>query len=156
MGHGSVLELEVLDEQGVKQAADAVQQLTEFLRAHPTPTTRLQLVDSKAEGTAKIVVPSIAFMFFVDILAELANGNAVMVAPVRAELTTQQAADILNVSRPYLIKLLDGGTITYRRVGNRRKVLLADLINYKRNDEERRRETADELTREAQDLGLAY
>lgn len=148
--------LELLDEQGVEQAADAVEQLTQFLRAHSTPTTHVQLVSEEPDGVTRIVVPSVAFGLFVDILAELANGNAVTVAPVYAELTTQQAADLLNVSRPYLVKLLDEREIPYRRVGNRRKVLLSDLLEYKRRDEAIRREIADELTREAQDIGLAY
>ncbi len=156
MARGSVRELEVLNEQEAEQAANAVAQLTEFLRSHPTPTTHVQLVSEDPAGVTQIVVPSMAFGFFVDVLAELANGNAVTVAPVHAELTTQQAADLLNVSRPYLIKLLDQREIPYRRVGNRRKVLLVDVMEYKRRDEAMRREIADELTREAQDIGLNY
>lgn len=156
MARGSVRELELLDEQGVEQAADAVEQLTKFLRAHPTPATHVQLVPEDPDEATRIVVPSVAFGFFVDVLAELANGNAVTVAPVHAELTTQQAADILNVSRPYLVKLLDERAIPYRRVGNRRKVLLDDLLDYKRRDEAMRREIADELTQEAQEIGLTY
>ena len=156
MARGSVTELELLDEQGVEQAADAVEQLTQFLRAHPTPTTHVQLVSEEPDGMTSIVVPSVAFGLLVEILAELANGNAVTVAPVYAELTTQQAADLLNVSRPYLVKLLDQREIPYRRVGNRRKVLLSDLLDYKRRDEAIRRDIADELTREAQDIGLTY
>ena len=156
MARGSVRELELLDEQGARQAASAVEQLTEFLSSHPTPMTHVQLVSEDPDGVTPIVVPSVAFGFLVDILAELANGNAVTVAPVHAELTTQQAADLLNVSRPYLIKLLDGREIPYRRVGNRRKVRLVDLLEYKRRDEAMRREIADELTSEAQDIALDY
>ncbi|MCQ3814741.1 MAG: hypothetical protein KTU85_10060, partial [Acidimicrobiia bacterium] len=62
-------ELELLDEQGAEQAANAVEQLTEFLRAHPTPTTHVQLVSEDPDGVTGIVVPSVAFGFFVDILA---------------------------------------------------------------------------------------
>ena len=127
-----------------------------FLRAHPTPSTHVQLVPEDTDAVTTIMVPSVAFRFFVDVLAELANGNAVTVAPVHAELTSQQAADLLNVSRPFLIKLLDERAIPYRRVGNRRKILLVDLLDYKRRDETMRRDIAGELTREAEHIGLEY
>lgn len=156
MVQATIRDLELPDEQAAEQAANAVAQLTEFLRAHRTPTTHVQLITENTEAMTTIVVPSVAFRFFVDVLAELANGNAITVAPVHAELTTQQAADLLNVSRPYLVKLLDQREIPYRRVGNRRKVRLVDLIDYKRRDETLRRDIADELTREAQRIGLEY
>ena len=76
--------------------------------------------------------------------------------PVPAELTTQGAADILNVSRPYLIKLLDERKLPYRRVGNRRKVLLEHLLRYKQRDDEFRQGILDDLSREAQAIGLEY
>ena len=152
----TVRELELPDQTESAQAASAVQELTTFLRAHPTPTARVQLVADEADGETHVVVPAVAFRFFVDILAELANGNAVTVAPVHAELTTQQAADLLNVSRPYLIKLLEERRIPYRRVGNRRKVMLVDLLSYKRQDDAHREEILDELTQEAERLGLDY
>ena len=150
----AVRELELPDDAAAEQAAQAVADLTAFLRAHPTPTARVQLCADDPDAETQVVIPAVAFRFFVDVLAELANGNAVTVAPVHAELTTQQAADILNVSRPYLIKLLDDKQIPFRRVGNRRKVLLIDLLGYKRNDDRRRQEILDELTREASELGL--
>ncbi len=157
MARPSIRDLELPDKDAAEQAADAVERLTAFLRAHPTPTTHVQLVgENTSEKPISIVVPAVAFRFFVDVLAELANGNAVTVAPVHAELTSQQAADILNVSRPYLIKLLDDGQIPYRRVGNRRKILLTHLLEYKRRDEAHRREIADRLTREAELIGLEY
>jgi len=156
MVQATIRDLELPDEQAAEQAANAVAQLTEFLRAHPTPTTHVQLITENTEAMTTIVVPAVAFRFFVDVLAELANGNAITVAPVHAELTTQQAADLLNVSRPYLVKLLDQREIPYRRVGNRRKVRLVDLIDYKRRDETLRRDIADELTREAGKIGLEY
>jgi excisionase family DNA binding protein len=147
-------ELELPDETAAHQAAQAVADLNAFLRAHPTPTARVRLCTDDGSTETQVVIPAVAFGFFVDVLAELANGNAVTVAPVHAELTTQQAADLLNVSRPYLIKLLDEGKLPFRRVGNRRKVQLVDVLDYKRRDDARRQKLLDELTREAEDLGL--
>ena len=151
---GALRELELPDKTAADQAAQAVAELNAFLRAHPTPTGRVRLCTVEDGAEARVVIPAVAFRFFLDVLAELANGNAVTVAPVHAELTTQQAADILNVSRPYLIKLLDDERIPFRRVGNRRKVQLVDVIDFKRHDDVRRQKVLDELTREAEALGL--
>ena len=92
----------------------------------------------------------------VRILAELANGNAVTVLPVTQELTTQQAADMLNVSRPYFITLLETGKIPYRKVGTRRRVLCADVLAYKQREMADARKAVADLTGEAQKLGLGY
>jgi excisionase family DNA binding protein len=147
-------EIELPDQAAADQAAQAVAELSAFLRAHPTPTGRVRLCTEDDGSQTQVVIPAVAFRFFVDVLAELANGHAVTVAPVHAELTTQQAADVLNVSRPYLVKLLDEEHIPYRRVGNRRKVQLVDVLAYKRRDDARRQAVLDELTREAEELGL--
>ena len=102
----------------------------------------------------ELSLPTFAARLLVDALKALASGHAVTVVPVPAELTTQQAADILNVSRPFLIKLLDDRRIPYRRVGNRRKVHLGDVLRYKERDDQDRQRLLDDLAREAQTLGL--
>lgn len=146
-------QLAVPDEATANQAAEAVDILERFLRQHPSlPTASVSLTADDSDTTLQI--PGQALRLLVDILAQIANGNAVTVAPVHAELTTQQAADILNVSRPYLVKLLAERKLPHRRVGNRRRVLLADLLAYKRIDDADRRAIADELASEAQRLGL--
>ena len=97
-----------------------------------------------------------AFRLLNDILAEMAKGRGVTLLPVRPELTTQQAADLLNVSRPYLIGLLEQGKIPFRLVGQHRRVRLDDLMAYRQKDDEARRRIADELTADAQELGMGY
>lgn len=104
----------------------------------------------------QLSLPTFAARLLFDALTALAEGHAVTVVPVPAELTTQEAADILNVSRPYLIKLLDERKLPYRRVGNRRKVLLEHVLRYKRSDDQFRQGILDELSREAQAIGLEY
>ena len=88
------------------------------------------------------------------ILAHMAAGQSVAVVPHNAELTTQQAADLLNVSRPFLIGLLEAGEIEYHKVGTHRRIKAASLVEYQRRDDARRRSIADELTGLSQELGL--
>ncbi|MEX2291452.1 MAG: helix-turn-helix domain-containing protein [Mycobacteriales bacterium] len=84
----------------------------------------------------------------------MAAGQGVSVVPAHAELTTQQAANLLNVSRPFLIGLLDAGQIDFRKVGKHRRVKAASLMDYLRKDDQRRRDAADELSALTQELGL--
>ncbi|MNP74817.1 Helix-turn-helix domain protein [compost metagenome] len=91
-----------------------------------------------------------------NILSELALGNAVKVVPIHAELTTQEAADLLNVSRPHLVKLLDEGVIPHTKTGRHRRVRFADLMAYKELRDRASREAMDELAAQAQELGMGY
>ena len=77
-----------------------------------------------------------------------------MIFPQHAELTTMEAADILNVSRPYLIKLLEAGDIPYRKVGRHRRVRIEDVIQYKDDTDRRREAILDQMVAEAEKLGL--
>ena len=117
-------------------------------------SVRLRLEDG-GEGEV-ISVPSSALRLFLHLLAEMSQGNAVTLIPTHAELTTQQAADLLNVSRPYVVKLLDEGKIPSRAVGKYRRVRFDDLMAYKRKDDDSRAKILDQLTAEAQELGMGY
>jgi len=85
---------------------------------------------------------------------ELAHGNGVTILPVTAELTTEEAANLLNVSRPYVIKLTKSGELPHRRVGTHRRIPLRDVLEYKRKYQERARATLAKLVDEAQELGI--
>ena len=91
-----------------------------------------------------------------EMLKEMAAGKAVMLIPVDAELTTQEAADLLNVSRPYFVKLLDDGKIPCRTVGRYRRVRYEDLMKYQQLADAKRQTAMDKLVAQAQELGLGY
>lgn len=104
----------------------------------------------------EIVIPDEALRFLVDILSQMAQGNAIAIIPVHAELTTQEAAEILNVSRPFAIKLIDSGKIPCRKVGKHRRIRFADLMNYKQQSYNKQMQALDELAAQAQELDMGY
>jgi len=104
------------------------------------------------EEMVKLPAPAVAMLL--RILEEMARGNAVTIIPVHAELTTQEAADMLNMSRPSLIQLLEEGKVEYRRVGTHRRVRFEALMKYKRQADELRRKALDELAAYDQELGI--
>ena len=121
-----------------------------------TEEQTIRVVPEGGRPEEAVTIPAVAFRLLVNILTQMAQGNAVTLITVHAELTTQEAADLLNVSRPFLVKLLEGGEIPYRKVGTRRRVLYRDIAEYKRRIDERRRATLDELAAQAQELGTGY
>ncbi len=121
-------------------------------RAQMGKPLRLRLLDDPARGIVKI--PASAVRMLIHILEEMARGNAVTLIPVHAELTTQEAADMLNISRPSLIQLLDEGMIEFRRVGTHRRIRFEALMSYKRRADADRRAALAELAAYDQELGL--
>lgn len=121
----------------------------------PRSSVRVRVMTDGDKGET-LTVPTSAVRLFLHLLTEMARGNAVTLIPTHAELTTQQAADLLNVSRPYMVKLLDEGKLPSRTVGKFRRVRFDDLMAYKNRDDEARLKVLDQLTAEAQELGMGY
>lgn len=109
-----------------------------------------------APGAVSAVLPDEAFALLLELLGQLAEGRAVRIVPVDAELTTHQAAELLSVSRPYVIGLIDAGKLPCRMVGTHRRIRFADLMAYKQQDDARRDAALADLTRQSEDLDLGY
>ena len=131
-------------------ARTASSKILPLVREQKPQAVHLTFVD----GQVSIVLPIGSLEMINSILEAMAAGHGVMVFPQHAELTTMEAADILNVSRPYLIKLLEAGDIPYHKVGRHRRIRLEDVMQYKREIDLRREEILDQMVAEAEELGL--
>ncbi len=147
--------MKVPSAEDARAARAALELLHPMLRSR---TRRSKTLRMRPEGATEqsVAIPSEALALFVQILAQMADGNPVAIVPVHAEITTQQAAEMLNVSRPYLVGLLDEKVIPYRMVGSHRRVRVVDLLAYKQKDDAERQGVADDLAAEAQKHGLGY
>jgi len=135
-------------------ARESSRRLARLLGKRPAA---LQLRVQASKGHEETIsIPARAFRLLNEILIEMAKGNAVTLLPVHAELTTQQAADLLNVSRPFLIRLLEEGKLPCRKVGTHRRIRLEDLIRYKREIDRERLKALDALSAQAQELDMGY
>ena len=134
----------------ITQAREASRQLARLM---PEGSHALRLVtdDNRHE---MIAIPPGAVRLFVDVLTQLGRGRAVTLVPQCAELTTQQTADYLNVSRPYVVSLIEQNKLPARKVGTRRRVAFEDLVRFDEQDRAKRRAALDELARIDQELGL--
>jgi len=138
----------------VKAAVLGQRELAAFLSTR-FETQRIEIFDEQNRAH-QVEVPTSALRLLVDILGELAIGNAVKIVPVHAELTSQEAADLLNVSRPHLVKLLEAGELPFHKTGRHRRVLFSDLMKFKQRREQSSQDAMEELARQAQELGMGY
>jgi excisionase family DNA binding protein len=136
----------------VELARASGQQLA-LLARHGRPLT-LRVRDSGEEET--IELPAGAVKLLQAILEDMASGRAVTIVPQNAELTTQQAADFLNVSRPFLVQLLEQKKLPFRLVGTHRRVRFEDVLHFKENIDAERRKVLDQLVAQAQELKMGY
>ncbi|GAB4335686.1 MAG: hypothetical protein Kow00117_18650 [Phototrophicales bacterium] len=140
------------NENDLALARFSIQQLSHFSKEDNTSTDGVVSIDS--EETIKL--PAGVMNLLMDILSAIAAGQSVTIIPQSQELTTFQAADILNVSRPFLIKLLESGKIPYRKVGKHRRIRLEDVMAYKQVADQERAAILDELVADAQEQDMGY
>ena len=134
------------------KSAETALRLLAPLKRRAARSVRLRVADARDE----VVLPREAFELLLGVLGAMADGNAVTIVPVHTELTTQQAADLLHVSRPYLVQLLDGGQIPFRMVGTHRRVLARDVFKYRDEARAASEHAMEELAAIAQKHGLGY
>ena len=151
----TIIEYLVPSERETEEAKVSSRMLSPNIRRDRPLTFRI-VDETAAEQETIITLPANAARLLLEMLVQMAEGKAVTLLPTHAELTTQQAADILNVSRPFLVRLLEHGQIPYRKVGTHRRILLSDVIAYKERTDTARARSLDELANLSQELDLGY
>jgi excisionase family DNA binding protein len=141
-------------DQTMKLATQSQRELAPYL-VLDTDVQKIQIVDQHQQSHV-IELPTAALRMLLNILTELSEGNAVKIVPIHAELTTQEAADLLKVSRPHVVKLLEQGHIKFHKVGKHRRVLYADVLAYQQQQKQISVEAMSELMSQAQALGMGY
>jgi excisionase family DNA binding protein len=134
------------------RARTSMQLLSRYAREDQPLTVRV--IDT--EQDEPIELPAGAVSLLMDILGAMASGQGITLIPENAELTTVQTAEILNVSRPFLIKLLESGEIPYRMVGKHRRIRMEDVMNYKQSIDQQRENVLDQLVKDAQEQDMGY
>lgn len=116
-----------------------------------------EVIKLKIQGSEEVVIiPLKALQLLNSIISNMAQGRSIALMPTDAEVSTQQAAEILNVSRPHVIKLLEKGEIPHKKVGSHRRILLQDILKFESTFKSDRRKKLDALAKEAQELNLGY
>lgn len=146
--HGSLSLPSPIEQEQAKAVQRRLAQLHEADRCH------LRLHAPSGEETVEL--PNAVLGLLNRILSEMADGNAVTLVPVHAELTTSQAADLLNISRPHFVKLLESGAVPFSKVGSHRRIRAEDVLRYREQQQAQRQQALADLTAEAERLGMGY
>ena len=154
MTRTNAIEVTLPEETEVRAAIEGQRTLAAYLATN-FEIQRIQIYDIKNEAH-QIELPTSALRLLVDILSELADGNAVKVVPLHADLTTQEATDLLSVSRPHLVKLLEIGELRYHKTGKHRRGRFDDLVKYKSLRDDMSERAMFDLAIQAQELRLGY
>lgn len=123
-----------------------LQEVIRVLRSGP-----VKLVGPKGQSTT---LPEPLYGLLKDIVKRLSDGNSLVVMPEEKQLTTQQAGELLGMSRPYLIQLLDAGEMPFALVGKHRRIALRDVLSYSKRRAEARKSALDQMARDAYEAGL--
>ena len=134
--------------------AAAVVQLRDFMAAKPIGERRHASL--RSPDGHQLEIPNSIYKVLVAAVGAMAQGNAVSIVPVHHELTTQQAAELLGVSRPHLVKLVDTGEIPHHKTGSHRRIYFEDLMRYRDVRDAERSAALRELTRKSAEFGLEY
>lgn len=153
LSHSKAVETTIPTAKDTALAEQSSRALAAYIRSTKSPAIQLM---KEGRSQEQVRIPLSALRLLVDILIQMAEGNAVSLIPIHAELTTQEAADLLNVSRPYFVNLLEKGKIPHHKVGTRRRIRVEDVLNYKAKADEARLKTLEELSEQAQKLRMGY
>ncbi len=138
----------------VEQAKESSRKLSKYMNVD-----RITLSVSSSDGEGEkdeLIMPRHTLQLLLNVLSEISKGNAVSLVPHHQDLSTQEAANILNVSRPFFVRLLKNNVIPFRKIGSHRRVLLRDVVTYKHDIDRNRMSVLDELTKFSQEEGLGY
>ena len=147
----TALPKELPDTESSALARSSAEELSRLLGQMP----QSERASVKLDGN-DLILPRQALCLLRDLLVEMAQGNAVTIVPTHAELTTQEAANLLNVSRPHLVKLLEDGAIPFSKTGSHRRIRYQDLMKYYNQRHQESNEALDELVAQAQEYDMGY
>jgi len=140
------------DQQIAISSLEYFSELSDQLKKKKSKSVKIKV----GETEEFIAIPKKALTLLSSIISMMSNGKSVTLMPTDTEISTQQAAQVLNVSRPHLIKMLESGEIPFRKVGSHRRILLQDIITYTMKLEKEREKQLAFLAKQAQELNLGY